>query len=272
MKITVMCNSIPFNRTIAGFLFLFFLVLGCEEATQPPAKPVVIKKRITEQSLPVESEKKMKPVEAEVAPEPVPPEKTAPVPVPPPASEPQAPAASAEKIDDTVSAPLPLPDPLAPAVSAEKTDAAVIETGNATAAGPETALAEKLADASPRYDPTGKIDPFAPIFKESPAVTVESAEKKIVRRRPLTPLEKIDLSQLKLVGVIRAESGNHAVVEDATGKGYVITKGSYVGIYGGRVVQIEKDRAFIEEEVEDIFGKISVSRKELKLQRPPGEE
>jgi type IV pilus assembly protein PilP len=269
-----MCKSIQFNRTVACVLFLFFLVLGCEDATQPPAKPTVIKKRITEQSHPAESEKETKPAVTVAESQPLPPEKSAPVPAPPASSEPLAPAAAVGKADEAAPASVP-PSPselLAPGVSGEKANEAAMEEESSTAAGAETALAEKLADASPRYDPAGKIDPFAPIFKETQTVSAESAEKKIVRRRPLTPLEKIDLSQLKLVGVIRAESGNHAMVEDATGKGYVITKGSYVGIYGGRVVQIERDRVFVEEEVEDIFGKISVSRKELKLQKPPGEE
>jgi type IV pilus assembly protein PilP len=243
-----MCKSILFNRTIASVLFLFFLVLGCEDATQPPAKPVVIKKRISEQSLPPESEKQLQPAATQKVEPSLSPGGAAPVPVPSP------------------------PTPLASTVPDVKVDEAAVDEKSAAVDGPGTALTEKLADASPRYDPTGKIDPFAPIFKETPPAEEESAEKKIIRRRPLTPLEKIDLSQLKLVGVVRAESGNRAMVEDATGKGYVVTKGSYVGIYGGRVVEIEKDRAFIEEEVEDIFGKISVTRKELKLQKPPGEE
>lgn len=249
MKITVMCKSILFNRTVASVLF-FFLVLGCEDATQPPVKPVVIKKRISEKSPPPESEKQLQPaVPQKMEHQPPSPENAVPATVP-----------------------LSSPKPLAPTVPAVKADEAAVDQNGTVVDGPETPLTEKLADASPRYDPTGKIDPFAPIFKETPPAEEESAEKKILRRRPLTPLEKIDLSQLKLVGVIRAESGNRAMVEDATGKGYVITKGSYVGIYGGRVVQIERDRTFIEEEVEDIFGKISVTRKELKLQKPPGEE
>jgi type IV pilus assembly protein PilP len=249
MKITVMFKSILFNRTIASVLFLFFLVLGCEDVTKPPPKPVVIKKRIAEELPPADPEKEMRFPVAKVEPQPAQQEKGALVPPLSPPSE-----------------------SLAPEASTIKSNEADVKAESTAAAGPETGLTEKLADASPRYDPTGKIDPFAPIFKAAPTVDVESTEKKILRRRPLTPLEKIDLSQLKLVGVIRAESGNHAMVEDATGKGYVITNGSYVGIYGGRVVQIGRDRAFIEEEVEDIFGKISVTRKELKLQKPPGEE
>jgi type IV pilus assembly protein PilP len=234
-----MCKSILFNRTIASVLFLFFLVLGCEDATQPPVKPVVIKKRISEQLPPAEIEKQQQPASPESA------------------------------VPASVPSPTQPFSPTAPAVKAEE---ATVEEKSVPGEGLKTALTEKIADDSPRYDPTGKIDPFAPIFKETQTAEEESAEKKIIRRRPLTPLEKIDLSQLKLVGVIRAESGNLALVEDATGKGYVVTRGSYVGIYGGRVVQIERDRTFIEEEVEDIFGKISVTRKELKLQKPPGEE
>jgi type IV pilus assembly protein PilP len=253
MKITFMSKSISFNRTIAGVLFLFFLILGCEEASQPPPKPVVVKKRIAEQSPPAEAEKEMKSTADKTASEAIQPKKE--VPVSPPIVPTDRPSADAS------------------APAAVKTAEVFVEGKSAAATIPETSLSEKIADASPRYDPAGKADPFAPIFKETPTQAAEeAAEKKIVRRRPLTPLEKIDLSQLKLVGVIRAESGNRALVEDATGKGYVVAKGSYVGIYGGRVAQIEKDRAFIEEEVEDIFGKITVSRKELKLQKPPGEE
>ena len=48
------------------------------------------------------------------------------------------------------------------------------------------------------------------------------AAKKKIRRVPRTPLERIDLSQLKLVAIIVSKSGNTALLEDATGKGYVI--------------------------------------------------
>ncbi len=95
--------------------------------------------------------------------------------------------------------------------------------------------------------------------------------RKAVRRKLLTPLEKLDLSQLKLVAILRAQSGNRALVEEDSGKGYVIKKGTYIGTHSGKVAKILSDRIIVEEEVEDIYGKISVRKKEIKL-KPPGEE
>lgn len=242
-----MFKSNPFNWTIASALFLLFLVLGCGEAESPQTKPVVVKKRITEKTLP---EKPEKAGGAAV-------EKADAVPL---ATEKKVADSTLEpKEDSTASSRRPMVSP------EEKQDTPSSESS------PEISLSDKIVGASPRYDPAGKIDPFEPLFKETPSV-IASTETKYKRRRPLTPLEKIDVSQLKLMGVIRAESGNRALLVDATGKGYIVTTGTYVGINGGRVVEIEKQSAFIEEEVEDIFGKITVSRQELKLQKPAGEE
>jgi type IV pilus assembly protein PilP len=121
----------------------------------------------------------------------------------------------------------------------------------------------------PMYNPIGKIDPFEPLFKDkSDDGNVQSQRKK---RVPRTPLEKIDLSQLKLVGIILAAGGNKALVEEATGKGYVIEPGTYIGINSGKVIDILKDKVVIEEEEEDILGKVVVRKKEIKLPKPPGE-
>ena len=121
----------------------------------------------------------------------------------------------------------------------------------------------------PKYDPSGKIDPFEPLFKEETAVaTVKLKHKK---RIPRTPLERIDLSQLKLVGIIMAASGNRALVEESSGKGYVIKEGTYIGTNGGKIVSIQKETVTVEEELEDVYGKVTTRKKELKLPKPPGE-
>jgi type IV pilus assembly protein PilP len=118
------------------------------------------------------------------------------------------------------------------------------------------------------YDAKGKIDPFEPLFKEKP-VSVE--KKKNKKRIPRTPLERIDLSQLKLVGIIMASSGNRALVEESSGKGYVIKKGTYIGVNSGKVVKIRKEKVVVEEEFEDVFGKTKLRQREIKLPKPPGE-
>ena len=121
----------------------------------------------------------------------------------------------------------------------------------------------------PLYNPEGKLDPFEPLFKkENVSVT---SKTKIKRRKPLTPLEKLNLSQLTLVGIIRAPSGNRALVQEASGKGYIVKKGTYIGTQSGKVEGILDDRIIIEEKSENIYGKAVTIKKTLKLQKPPGE-
>ncbi len=122
------------------------------------------------------------------------------------------------------------------------------------------------------YKVEGKIDPFASIFINGSSVFADQNDGKKKRLIPLTPIEKIDLSQLKLVGIISAPSGNKALVEDASGKGFVIKKGARIGINSGRVIKILKNIVVVEEEAESISGKTILVKRELKLQKPPGEE
>jgi len=127
-----------------------------------------------------------------------------------------------------------IPEPK-PKLKIEKTikKSAAILTKKADKAGKEIALKFEPVAKIMLYNPEGKIDPFVPLFKgEKPAAvkavkTVKQGKRKICI--PLTPLQRVDLSQLKLVGIIRAKSGNRAMVEEASGKGYVIKKGTYIG-------------------------------------------
>ena len=116
------------------------------------------------------------------------------------------------------------------------------------------------------YVAQGKIDPFEPLFKERPV-----SKRKKKKRIPRTPLEKLSLGQLKLVAIIRAPSGNKALVQEGSGKGYVIKKGTYIGLNSGKIIKIEKDTVIIEEEIENIQGNLEVRQKEMKLQKPSGE-
>ncbi len=122
------------------------------------------------------------------------------------------------------------------------------------------------------YKVEGKIDPFASIFRAGASVLADQDEGKNKRLISLNPIEKVDLSQLKLVGIISAPSGNKALVEDASGKGFVIKKGTRIGINSGKVIKILKNIVVVEEEAESISGETTLIKKELKLQKPPGEE
>ncbi len=131
----------------------------------------------------------------------------------------------------------------------------------------ENDIAKLQPEGTTTYNPEGKIDPFAPLF--GGGVPVSKGKK---MRTPRTPLEMLDLSQLKLVAVIQAKSGNKALVEEASGKGYIVVKGTYMGTNSGRIVKILNDRVIIEEEVENIIGVKKIQETELKLQKPLGEQ
>ncbi|MFH2043912.1 MAG: pilus assembly protein PilP [Pseudomonadota bacterium] len=154
------------------------------------------------------------------------------------------------------------------------TDSADVENsakGNAKDYKASDITLKEIAKLQPEgiiiYNPEGKIDPFASLFKQG-----LSKNKGKKMRSLRTPLEMVDLSQLKLVAILRAESGNRALVEESSGKGYVVAKGTYIGNNYGRIVKILNDRIIVEEEIENIIGEKKIQERELKLQKPLGEE
>lgn len=131
-----------------------------------------------------------------------------------------------------------------------------------------------LADSAKRmpYSPSGRVDPFTPLYKEEPEKEpVAVAAKPKVPERLRTPLEKLDLGQLKLTAIITTQNQKRALVEEATGKGYVVEIGTRIGLERGAVVAINQDRIVIEHKAEDDFGKETNTKRELKLQKPPGD-
>jgi type IV pilus assembly protein PilP len=134
---------------------------------------------------------------------------------------------------------------------------------------------EKPSVAMRIYDPKERIDPFIPLFREDSkkdeAVADPTDKSKRKKRIPQTPLEKISLNQLKLVAIIRTSSGNRALVEDNTGKGYIIKNGTYIGLNSGIVTQINANSVIVEEELENLLGELILQNTEIKLQKPAGE-
>jgi type IV pilus assembly protein PilP len=132
----------------------------------------------------------------------------------------------------------------------KKTQAGTVGRDETPATEKADSLEINTLETAELYNPEGKTDPFAPLFREEPVAASGSLAVKTQRaqqRIPLTPLEMVDLSQLKLVGILRAESGNKALVEESNGKGYVIKKGVYLGSRGGRLEEILKDSIIVYE-------------------------
>jgi type IV pilus assembly protein PilP len=114
------------------------------------------------------------------------------------------------------------------------------------------------------YSRKGRIDPFEPFLRETKVITKES---KLKRRMPQTPLEKMELSQLKLTAILRTPTKARALVQEASGKGYVISEGDFIGRKGGYVTKILDDKVIVVVEKTDYLGKPIFDDNELKLRQ-----
>jgi len=119
---------------------------------------------------------------------------------------------------------------------------------------------EKKEEQEYHYNPAGKPDPFKPFIQLTPI-------RDSIRTTPLTPLQKYDISQLKLVAIIAAPEGNIALVEDSAGKGYFVKRGTEIGKNEGKVTKILKDRVIIEELYLDVWGQAKKSEVSLFLHK-----
>jgi type IV pilus assembly protein PilP len=117
---------------------------------------------------------------------------------------------------------------------------------------------DSLMDKEYTYDPTGKRDPFRPF-------NLKVEKKSEVPPEELTPLQRYNLSQLKLTAVIYdSEKGTGiAMVEAPDKKGYNIIVGSEIG--GGRVVRITETDVQVEMSYEDFYGNTEKRIETLKI-------
>jgi len=110
--------------------------------------------------------------------------------------------------------------------------------------------------AAYRYDPTGKPDPFKSWIKKITTLTPESAA---------SPLERFDLTQLQITGIIWDMEGPRALIKDPTGKGYIVDEGTPVGKNKGRIMRIEDNRIIVKETYVDFQDRATTKEVELQL-------
>jgi Tfp pilus assembly protein PilP len=109
------------------------------------------------------------------------------------------------------------------------------------------ALPSKKTEQSetPHYSPLGKRDPF------------QAPMKSQAKRRPrenLSPLERYELGQLNLVGVVWDLKDPRAMVEDSAGLGYIVRVGTPIGPNEGKIKEIKPAEVLIEESFIDFYG------------------
>lgn len=134
---------------------------------------------------------------------------------------------------------------------------------------PEELARQEEAAATIRssYDPKGRVDPFVSLIqeKEEKSETPLNLEEK--PERMLTPLEKLDLAQIRLVAIVLMKNRKLAMVEEATGKGYEVNIGTYMGKNSGQVSEILPNSIIVKDYVADFKGNRLERFQEIKLHK-----
>jgi Tfp pilus assembly protein PilP len=117
----------------------------------------------------------------------------------------------------------------------------------------------------PVYNSVGKLDPFQPIFGHAPIKQAPKVHQTDCVSNPV--LERVDMSQLKLTGIVITERKPLMLVEEASGKGHILKENACYGRHGGKVERILNDRVIVREEMLGSTGQLQVKKIELKLKR-----
>jgi type IV pilus assembly protein PilP len=101
------------------------------------------------------------------------------------------------------------------------------------------------------YDPGDRPDPFRP-FHEEVKVQMATGECEELVPGPLTEME---LAQFSLVAIVTQGQEKVAMVQDKSGKGYMVRTGSFMGKKCGKVVEISPSEGLVvEEPYVDLLG------------------
>ncbi len=123
----------------------------------------------------------------------------------------------------------------------------------------------------PGYDHRGLPDPFASIIPqtEKPVEAVSPSQLK-----PLTPLEQVELSRIRLVGILwnpDLPQQAAAMVEIPDGTAFLLHEGTRIGMNRGEVVKILPDRVVVLEHIYGDPGQGGAVRRILNLREEENE-
>jgi type IV pilus assembly protein PilP len=112
------------------------------------------------------------------------------------------------------------------------------------------------------YIPGERRDPFESLLFRGEEAGAAGDE--------LTPLQKVNVEDLKLVGIVKNPDGNTALIQTPDGKGYFLRGGLPLGKNEGVVAKILEDKMIVKEKKKDFLGQITVSEVVLELKKEEG--
>ena len=109
------------------------------------------------------------------------------------------------------------------------------------------------------YIPGERRDPFNSLMQGGEVDEGDDDEQ--------SPLQRVDVHVLKVVGIVKNPEGNMALVQTPDGRGYFLRSGVPVGKNRGFVEKILDDRVVVQEKTADFLGQIQVSQVVLELNK-----
>jgi type IV pilus assembly protein PilP len=114
---------------------------------------------------------------------------------------------------------------------------------------PPKAKQEEKKEVEFSYVAEGRRDPFVPLSRiRKPIYDVDN--------EPATPLQRYDVAQFRLAGVIVGKGEAKAMVVAPDGKSYILAKGVKIGKNNGVVVDINSEAILVEEKYYDYSGNV----------------
>jgi type IV pilus assembly protein PilP len=106
------------------------------------------------------------------------------------------------------------------------------------------------------YEPKGRRDPFQSLAK------LFKTEK---GKPDMPPLQRVQLNDLKLLGIIWGGYGYYGLIQTPDGKGYTVKEGMLMGTNNGVITSITANAIIVSEPTIDITGKKSTKEVEILL-------
>ncbi len=127
-------------------------------------------------------------------------------------------------------------------------------------------VAEAGAEQAKPVDQAGqglvRRDPFRPFTLDLRPET---------KYEPMSPLQRYELSQLRVAGVLLDLVPPRAMLQDNSGMGFIVTPGTPIGRNQGVVTAIEPRRVIVEEKTLDFYGNEQVQRVALEMPKDEDE-
>jgi Tfp pilus assembly protein PilP len=153
------------------------------------------------------------------------------------------------------------------AALAEKMKNQTAHSQQAKVMAAESAAAEEKTEfgsaaADYVYDPTDLRDPFRSFRWER--------EQDVADKGTLGPLEQFELAQLNVTAVIWSTKQPRALVEDPSGRSYIVHEGTRIGKNDGLVIHIGDNLVLVKETYVDFAGEQTTKDVELRIRRSQG--